>query len=445
MYDAPEMIAAILALAWAAVPVLSPQDKAPSRPTIVATPNPVPAGTGGGRTTITWTTGADADGEVRVSIAGAPDRVFARGKSGSSVADWIQAGTTYEFTLYAPTGAVAIASVRVTRAAPPPGAAWISAAPNPIPAGAAPGETTVTWTTGNGTEGRVKVSTDGGLERTVAAGPKGTLPVNWISGSSMYEFRLYTATVPSTLLARVSVSRAPADSIPHTPPDVDISRLGGSDPEVDPRVRVNWTTGDRSDGVVYVSTDGGPGEVFGQGPTGSVIADWIRPTSSYEFKLYSVSSRALLASASLIATAVRALESQSDEPLSAERIATIRSRSFLTATPNPVPPGLGGGTSEVAWNLDALGHGQVAVAVDGGAETTLASGSGGTTSLTVRAGMTYELRLYGGQPRALILSTTVTRQSARPWALSGSGVALVLILAATARRLRARRSAAAGS
>src|SRR6185503_8345776 len=48
-----------------------------------------------------------------------------------------------------------------------------------------PGETTITWTTGNGAEGRVRVSTDGGLERTVTQGPAGTLPVNWINGSAV--------------------------------------------------------------------------------------------------------------------------------------------------------------------------------------------------------------------------------------------------------------------
>ena len=47
--------------------------------TIAADPNPVPAGPGLGRTTVSWTTLNKNEGEVRVSKDGEPEQLFARG------------------------------------------------------------------------------------------------------------------------------------------------------------------------------------------------------------------------------------------------------------------------------------------------------------------------------------------------------------------------------
>jgi hypothetical protein len=68
--------------------------------TIVADPNPVPTGSGLGRTRISWATLAGGDAEVRVSQDGRPEQLFARGPRGSSEASWIIAGSSYEFRLY---------------------------------------------------------------------------------------------------------------------------------------------------------------------------------------------------------------------------------------------------------------------------------------------------------------------------------------------------------
>jgi hypothetical protein len=69
-------------------------------PTIAADPNPVPVGPGLGRTTISWSTLAKQDGEVRVSKDGEPEQLFARGPKGSIEIGWIVAGSSYEFRLY---------------------------------------------------------------------------------------------------------------------------------------------------------------------------------------------------------------------------------------------------------------------------------------------------------------------------------------------------------
>ena len=79
--------------------------------TIVAEPNPVPSGSGLGRTTISWTTqtasavelrrrAEESDGEVYVSRDGGPEQLFAGGAAGSAEANWIAAGSRYEFRLY---------------------------------------------------------------------------------------------------------------------------------------------------------------------------------------------------------------------------------------------------------------------------------------------------------------------------------------------------------
>jgi hypothetical protein len=68
--------------------------------TITADPNPVPPGSGLGRTRISWTTLAKDDAEVRVSQDGEPEHLFARGPTGSIEVGWIATGSSYEFRLY---------------------------------------------------------------------------------------------------------------------------------------------------------------------------------------------------------------------------------------------------------------------------------------------------------------------------------------------------------
>jgi len=69
--------------------------------TIAADPNPVPTGSGLGRTRISWATLAGGDAEVWVSQDGGPEQLFAQGASGSAEVPWIAAGSSYEFRLYA--------------------------------------------------------------------------------------------------------------------------------------------------------------------------------------------------------------------------------------------------------------------------------------------------------------------------------------------------------
>jgi hypothetical protein len=90
-------------------PSKAPEANAPiaspgaSTATITASPNPVLVGQGSGTTTITWNTGDGSAGQVYLAKDGEPEAIFASGTPGSAAAPWIQAGTTYEFRLYAGT------------------------------------------------------------------------------------------------------------------------------------------------------------------------------------------------------------------------------------------------------------------------------------------------------------------------------------------------------
>lgn len=91
-------------------------DETPDKPkgTLMAAPNPVPAGPGLGETTLSWGGWDGAEAELFVSEAGGPERLFASGAQGTARAPWIQTGPTYVFRLYGP-GRRPLAAVQVTR------------------------------------------------------------------------------------------------------------------------------------------------------------------------------------------------------------------------------------------------------------------------------------------------------------------------------------------
>jgi hypothetical protein len=82
-------------------------------PGLSASPNPLPAGEGPGQTTISW---KSVDGKVYVSANGQEEVLFADSPRGSQLADWIDAGSTYEFRLYNSNHKELLAKVVVTRA-----------------------------------------------------------------------------------------------------------------------------------------------------------------------------------------------------------------------------------------------------------------------------------------------------------------------------------------
>jgi phosphoglycerol transferase MdoB-like AlkP superfamily enzyme/glycerophosphoryl diester phosphodiesterase len=68
---------------------------------------------------------------------------------------------------------------------------FLTATPNPVDRGRAPGETTIAWSTGDGRAGQIYVSSDGAAETLFAEGASGVQRVPWIMSGSRYVFTLY--------------------------------------------------------------------------------------------------------------------------------------------------------------------------------------------------------------------------------------------------------------
>jgi glycosyltransferase involved in cell wall biosynthesis len=109
---------------------------------------------------------------------GEPEKLFAQGAQGSEEAPWIRTGLAYEFRLYAEKEGergTLLAAVEVRRggrqipspssgaagAAPGSSGVFIAAEPNPVPGGPGLGKTTLTWSTGDGSDGQVYLSMQG--------------------------------------------------------------------------------------------------------------------------------------------------------------------------------------------------------------------------------------------------------------------------------------------
>jgi glycosyltransferase involved in cell wall biosynthesis len=101
-------------------------------------------------------------------------QLFAEGAEGSASTDaWIETGTTYQFTLYGGKACSKLLARLLVRGIPdsgPPTSArseqeqpasgdgiLLIANPNPVPAGERPGATNISWSTGDGSHGRVYV------------------------------------------------------------------------------------------------------------------------------------------------------------------------------------------------------------------------------------------------------------------------------------------------
>jgi hypothetical protein len=174
-------------------------------PVLFVTPNPVSTAAGQpGRAAISWNACCSAEGRITMTVDGGPEQLFASGQSGLKFLDGIKPGARYEFRLYseeaAPTKTAGLTAVERTDT--------ISAEPNPVPAGAGLGRTTISWVTLTGAEAEVYVSQDGGPEALFAAGGSGSREAGWITTGSSYEFRLYSRDgAERRLLAKTVVTR----------------------------------------------------------------------------------------------------------------------------------------------------------------------------------------------------------------------------------------------
>ena len=85
--------------------------------------------------------------------------------------------------------------------------AFITAFPNPVPAGVGFGTTTITWNTGDDSVGYVFVSRDGQAEVLFTSSPRGSQEAPWIADGHEYYFRLYTGEDRAHEIAALTVKR----------------------------------------------------------------------------------------------------------------------------------------------------------------------------------------------------------------------------------------------
>lgn len=101
-----------------------------------------------------------------------PGRLFQQGAQGTVEVPWIEAGMRYEFRLFGgmtnSTELAALSVVGVSTSEPKPDSppapahsAYLSASPNPVPAPNRFGRTTISWNTGDGSDGRIYLSQGG--------------------------------------------------------------------------------------------------------------------------------------------------------------------------------------------------------------------------------------------------------------------------------------------
>lgn len=170
---------------------------------------------------------------------------------------------------------------------------------------------------------------------------------------------------------------------------------------------VTWDTGDGSVGLVCVSRDGAPKELFARGPSGSQVAEWIAPESAYLFSLHATAD---CASTAVVETAV-GLQAPSPAIPEAGLLSPV-----IEARPAEVPahPDLTS-TSTIIWQAGS--NVTVCVSRDGAEKAVFATGASGSEVATwIAAASTYEFSLHSDSDCSgqLLASTVVTGTSEQP-------------------------------
>jgi hypothetical protein len=171
-------------------------------PSLIAVPNPAvrPPGAKQSRTSISWDSHSGAASHVGVSINGQPETRFAEGPIGMRIFD-IEAGSRWEFRLYAGAGGAPVRTRIVTSESIPP----LGASPVVFESPSAPGRTTISWNMPGHAEAEVWVSQDGGPEQLFVRGANGSQEAPWIARGSTYKFRLYAMLPKRRLIGELTV------------------------------------------------------------------------------------------------------------------------------------------------------------------------------------------------------------------------------------------------
>jgi len=132
------------------------------------------------------------------------------------------------------------------------------------------------------------VDIGGEPEQLFGEGATGALPAPWIGVRSTYVFPLYRTGDRAKPLAIVVVmpqtAQAPVTHAARTFREAAPNPVPGSSGFS--TTTIKWATGNSEPGLVYVSANGGPEELFAEGLGGTYQALWIDRRGSYRFTLY---------------------------------------------------------------------------------------------------------------------------------------------------------------
>ena len=110
---------------------------------------------------------------------------------------------TRPFLFWAGVSIALLSASKDGQAQPPP---FITATPNPVPAGPGEGSVLLQWDVGTDSA-QVFLVANNGPEQLVAESPRGESQEDYISAGAVYEFRLYQGTNRDKLVAKVQVTR----------------------------------------------------------------------------------------------------------------------------------------------------------------------------------------------------------------------------------------------
>jgi len=157
-----------------------------------------------------------------------------------------------------------------------------------VPSGQA-ATTVVNWSTSGASKAQVWVSTDDMADTLFAEGVTGSKSAS-ILPARAYKFTLYDGTAHTIPLANaLALGVAPSGGTITSTPFVVRAPYGGTGTAV-----LKWATQGFSTSEVWLSTDGGPEQLFARAVSGSQSAPWIKPGHDYRFNVYAGTSHSQL-------------------------------------------------------------------------------------------------------------------------------------------------------
>lgn len=221
-----------------------------------------------------------------------------------------------------------------------------------IAAGQTNGESLLSWTSEQTEIVYLTVSCDGAGESVVGYSlPSGSINIPWISAGRTCDFRLRAESAEGDILDDVAVEgvlESPSGVISANPMTVFIpSGISNGATEI------AWSAVNSSMAFLMVDCGSGIESEVGQvHPTGTLLVDWITPSSECSFRLRSASGSLL------------------DEVTVTGSISNTPSGS-IAASPNPVPVPTNRlhGTTHISWNAEDTEYVYLTVSCGGAAES----------------------------------------------------------------------------